>query len=179
MTYNPCINPDKPRGFTLIEIIIVVIIIGIVAGVVGVRLTGTVSDASLMSSARSIAAMMAFARYRAVTDGLNYRVNYDIDMRRCWLSVEKEPAPSPDGDSNPVYNLSGRYQELANGVAIRDITTTRKSNIREGTEYTAFMPDGRAERCILHLTNEKKKVYTIITFKGIGRVKVLDYEFTE
>ncbi|GEM_PF-5488848 len=173
MTSRPYINPGD-RGFTLIEIIIVVIIIAIVAGIVGVRLTGTIGDTSIMSSARGIAAMMAMARYSAITDGLNYRANYDIDARRYWLSVEKEPA-----SSKSEYKLSGRYYELANGVAIRDITTPRQSNIREGTGYTTFMPDGKSEKCILHLMNEKKRVYTIITLKGIGRVKVIDYEFIE
>ncbi len=88
------------RGFTLIEILMVVVILGIVAGVVVVSFTGADRQRGLIREAKRLALVVEMARDESVLSGLEYGLDvlengyqflvYDIDRER-WTALTESP----------------------------------------------------------------------------------------
>lgn len=66
---------DSARGFSLIEILVVVAIMLTVAAVVAPNIMTTVQNVRLRSSASSVAGILQATRMRAVRDNARYRVS--------------------------------------------------------------------------------------------------------
>ena len=72
------------RGFSLIELLIVVSIMGILAGLVLTSFSPSVQD-QLLGAAQIVAADVSFARDLAVTNASTYKITFDIDNDRYVL----------------------------------------------------------------------------------------------
>src|SRR5690349_15636322 len=79
-------------GFTLIEIGLVLLIIGIVITLVVPHFTDQ-SRAALVSQTRKLATVFRFLQDEAVLNGRVYRLNFDLDQQRYFVT-------SADGDAD-------------------------------------------------------------------------------
>lgn len=74
-----------PRGFSLIELLMVIALISIVAGVVLPQFQPTIHD-QLLGVSEIISADLAYARNLAVTNNSTYRVDFDLANDRYVIS---------------------------------------------------------------------------------------------
>ena len=74
------INPSQSSltGFTLIELILVLVIIGFLTSLVAPAITST-TGLRLKTTTKRIAAALRFARSQAVISGSNYRATFDLE----------------------------------------------------------------------------------------------------
>jgi prepilin-type N-terminal cleavage/methylation domain-containing protein len=82
----------KYQGFTLIELILVMVILCTVLGMAGPSLRGFFSQRQIEDAGSSIIALAQYARSQAVCDGRTYRLNFDCDTRTYWLTVQEKGA---------------------------------------------------------------------------------------
>ena len=88
------------QGFTLVEVLMVVVILGIVASVVVVGFTGADRQRGLIREAKRLALVVEMARDESVLSGLEYGLDvledgyqflvYDIDRER-WTTLTESP----------------------------------------------------------------------------------------
>jgi prepilin-type N-terminal cleavage/methylation domain-containing protein len=76
-------NP-KPRGFSLIEIVIVVLMMGIITALM-LSYFETTAPEQLEAAGQIVAADLDYARSLAITRGSKYRVSFDINLQRYVL----------------------------------------------------------------------------------------------
>jgi len=74
------------RGFTLIELMVVLTILVLLAGLMAPSFVRQYHEAKLKSAARDVVGLMQYARSQAVVEGTTYRLNIDREGGRVWIT---------------------------------------------------------------------------------------------
>lgn len=90
--------PALPRptggGFTLLELVVVLVIVGLMVALVVPRLTGPMANLDLKTAAKKVSASLRYARSRAATEKAVYVALFDFDHNR--LTVIDTPLTMND-----------------------------------------------------------------------------------
>jgi len=100
------------RGFTLIELVLVVLIIGLLLALVAPSMGGLLRSQRMDRAARTVAGMLKEARVRAAADARPYRVVIDTEDNTCWLETL-----TPQGFERPQSTV-GKIGELGDNLII-------------------------------------------------------------
>jgi prepilin-type N-terminal cleavage/methylation domain-containing protein len=111
------------RGFTLLEILLVIGLLAIVMAMVMPNLIGDFTRAQLPESARQMRALMQLTRANAMIDGLRYRIRFpredELDgqgsQRQPVVEVEDEPLANPE-QFRPVLASWARDETMLRGI---------------------------------------------------------------
>ncbi len=181
----PCALNDASRrrgaqaGFTLIELGLVILIILVVLGLVVPRFRDR-SYAELVSNARKLAVTMRYLRQEAILNGRTYRLNYDLDQQRYWVTSADE------GDDLSEFvretGVLARGVSLPPSVVISDVVLPLSvGKLYEGLVFTHFYPDGLVDLTVIHLDNGQE-AFTLRVDALTGRVYVTggyqDFDFS-
>jgi type II secretion system protein H len=171
----------RRAGFTLIEILAVVLLIALIAMIVAPGLGFTAAQA-LDDHARTLAADLEFARQRSVMTGVPHRVRLDLDAgtwRLEWeVAAEDEPEPEeepepfatgvlgvargtldlapprrPERAFLPLPAGTGRQARLDPAVFLARVATG-EGVVDRGSVGVAFAPDGTADPAEIVLRDE-------------------------
>src|SRR5436190_15904466 len=85
-------------GFTMIELMVVIVLIGIMTAMILPEMKGTYEDALLRSETRKLADVFSLANSRAITLNQQQRVRIDAKNGRYSIeSASREPAKDAQG----------------------------------------------------------------------------------
>ncbi len=98
------------RAFTLLELILVMLIIAIAAAVVVPSLTEFAVGRSTENAAQQIVNLAQYARTQSISEGRTFRLNFDTQADKIWLTARKE------GTFQPPGNDFGQKYSLAEGM---------------------------------------------------------------
>lgn len=157
----------NPVGFTLLEILLVVVIIAIVVTISTPQFRKTLTSVQLADTTQDIAQCMRFLRSKASTEKKIYQLKFDLAGGRYIAGDESKSIPKgvtialtinpinfyPDGsiDKATVYLFKGKeefYKDVEKAVN-KEFTLGQVQSIAH-TEY----------------------IYTVTTYPSIGRVEV-------
>ncbi len=164
---------DSPSqaGFTLLEITLVIVIISVVITIVMPRLRDT-GKAEMQSQAHRLQMVFRLLRSEAVLNGAAYRLNYDLDRERYWVTPDE--AGSDLADFARSFGSLGRGTQIQDPVEIMDIDLpTLAGKIGQGQIFTVFYPDGSIDPTIIHI-GDGKMAYTLYVNPMSGRLVFVD-----
>jgi prepilin-type N-terminal cleavage/methylation domain-containing protein len=75
------------KGFTLLELIVVMLILSTVLAMAAPSLRGFFGSRQLQDTAAQILALTQFARSQAISEGIIYRLNFNTTQRIYWLTA--------------------------------------------------------------------------------------------
>lgn len=75
------------QGFTLLELIVVMLIISTVLALAAPSLRGFFGSRQLQDTAAQVLALTQFARSQAISEGIIYRLNFNTSQRIYWLTA--------------------------------------------------------------------------------------------
>jgi len=123
---------SRHRGFTLVELMVVLVIIALVMGLVATSMSRSISGAEARTASRKLVSNIRYTRARAIIDK-SERV-FQVDT------------------GNRSYQAPGRKQvQLPDGVDIT-ITTARSEITSEAVSGIRFFPDGGSTGGHIELT---------------------------
>lgn len=157
------LTSDLKKGFTLLELLIVLTIIGIASAIVGITLYGGLGDLKLKSTAKEIAATLRYARSQAISEKRVYFFGLDPEKKYYYMSVWI-PTGSPSSQSS---QLSGegwtRKKTIPEGITLVD----------KDSVYIFFYPLGSSTGGRFSIVNKKGTVWTILTEPATGKVSII------
>jgi prepilin-type N-terminal cleavage/methylation domain-containing protein len=121
-------------GFTLIELILVMVILTVVAGMAAPSLRGLWASSGQDNAAAQMVALANWARGQAVNEGRVYRLNIDEGKREYWLTCQEAEEFVELGSD------FGRVFSLPEEVEVR----VERDDRGEGA-WIEFCPNGRSE----------------------------------
>jgi type II secretion system protein H len=77
------------RGFTLLELILVMVILSTVLAMAAPSLRGFFTSRQTHDTAAQILALTQLARSQAISEGILYRLNFDTRERTYWLTAQR------------------------------------------------------------------------------------------
>ena len=142
-------------GFSLIELIVVMLIASLMIALVPPLFSGTVSHAELRGTAHRLAAALRLTRSRSITEGRERALTVDLAQR--WFSVAG----------------STRKRALPAGVAI-ELLTARRELVSDDRGHIRFYPDGSSSGGSIRLDGGDSGKLVIAVDWFSGGIRVLD-----
>ncbi|MFB3107791.1 MAG: Tfp pilus assembly protein FimT/FimU [Candidatus Binatia bacterium] len=145
-------------GFTLLELMAVIVIMAVMVGFSVPRFRRTFNHLQLQVFANNVARLLAYANQRAVTRGEVLRVHFDVEGRRYWLASVNEA-----GESTRIASKLNRVSSIPLTILLDP----------SGREVN-FYPDGGADRFEMAILNDQQDGYRLVTNVWTGRAKLMD-----
>src|ERR1051325_9832699 len=87
-------------GFTLIELMVVLVLIGIMTAMIVGEMRGTYEDALLRSTSRKMISVINLTQSRAITSHAACRIRLDTRKNRYFIEASNDDKPGPSNGSN-------------------------------------------------------------------------------
>lgn len=169
-------NEKKQQGFTLIELIVVIVIISLITGVGSSMLLGTYKKLNVDKTASNFFLTAKYARMMAVEQQKQYKLCLDVINNAFFLVTTLSDAEGRqigevivrDPYCKPV-TLEGniRFEDIQiTPIALDTITET------EDLPTIIFLPDGTAQPAVVQIGDEKTH-YTLSINPATGRAKLV------
>ncbi len=158
------------RGFTLVELAMVMLVIGIVAAVAMPRVGGMLDRQQMRRTINAMRGTVRYVQARAALTKRVYRLTFNLDkqtMSACYLT-------GTDGECKEEPTRELRQYTFPDAARLLDVVDPTGEKTREGEAVTHFHPTGLAEPSLIHLRGLAQERMTIRIEPIGGRVKVLD-----
>jgi prepilin-type N-terminal cleavage/methylation domain-containing protein len=141
----------KPRGFTLFELVLVMMVLAVIMAMVAPKLAGTARGRRTSDAATQITSLAFYARSQAVTEGRTYRLNIDPSQGTYWLTMQEGP------NFVDPSNGWGIINHLPDGVRYAACDFPQ----RQDGLYSEFKPSGRIDPGYIRIVDEDNQVAEI------------------
>lgn len=166
----------KRCGFTLAEVLVVVVIIGLLAGLGGGIYVGTHKRMLVEKAARDFVLTAQYARIMAIEKQRQYKIQLDAANNGFFLATTQLDEEEGQTEQMIVKNSFCRPVEFEGKVMFEDIqitpiglqTTTEED---EEEQTIVFSPDGTAQSAVIQI-GDGKTHYTVSIFAATGKAKV-------
>ena len=162
MPHSSANSPARVRGFTLLELMVVIVIIGVMTGVIVAEMRGTFEDALLRASARKLMDAANVANARAVARNEAHILTLDLANHR--YSVRRDQQTALEGELDERVRIELRDLEMETAEA----EEPRERNV------IRFLPDGTADPIEILLRDRAGGVLRLRMTTAIARLRVIE-----
>lgn len=164
---------SRRAGFSLVELLMVCVVMAMMALTVGFSLDSMLPKERLNTSVRRLTAEFQTLRSEAISRGLDYYIEYDLDNERYRrvtpFSVEGERFDEDEDEEQDRFK--GPWQELEPGVELIQVSVSGFVT-DTGTAYARFDPRGAAsDHQVVLAQLEYENYYTIEVLALTGTFK--------
>jgi len=157
-------NSPEPRGFTLLELVVVVFLIGLFSLLTVPLLSGP-GDAALTSSARRLAGTVKQLYNESALSGLEGRLIFNLDGGTYTARLRER-----DGTLRPLPG-AGQDGKLRGATRFTAVAVAGRGSVARGEVVTEFSPAGWLPETVIHLQDgERQLTLRLLSFTGITEV---------
>ena len=164
----PTSRTGTKRGFTTIELMVVMVIFVLMSTAVVVSMAPALSDARLRSGTRMIVSVLNYARSYAVAHQTETRVVFDRIENGIMVEAKMRDEKGEEG-LVPLTTSVGKYRRLPRGL---ELAPVEKPGTDEEEDFIGFTQIGQSERAAVVITDSKGRLRRIIVDGITGRCMV-------
>jgi len=153
---KPVRIPKAPgqKGYTLIEIAVVVVLVGVILLLAVPRVQDTVTGDRMRSAVRNLAGAARELRAEAVREQVDHFLHIDLDRRVAWNTRDDMTA-----EVRTVRRSQAR--PLPSGVRIADVALADEGKKNQGEVVIRFFRQGYVQPAAIHLTDDDRTMTLI------------------
>lgn len=170
MSRPPRIVRHGSRGYTFIEIIIVVVILGVVLAGVAPMYRGSMTWVRTDRAVRNIVALLKYGQERAMTDAVEYRLYLDPDRRSYWLT--RLTGFDQEGEKVFAQVTEDRKTPYRLPETLEMERVTARKGDKPGVFYIGLYPHGASDEAAVRLEDRSGREVTIETKGRAGQLSV-------
>ncbi|MGB5217212.1 MAG: prepilin-type N-terminal cleavage/methylation domain-containing protein [Smithella sp.] len=162
----------KNKGFTLVELLLVIVLIGIILVLAVPSLRDTLTGNDLKKSTRLLIGLERKLRAEAVRDQIDYLLCFDLSTASYWVTAS-------DMTSEKQNEMKKQMKQLPAGVKILDIVDDKGKKSSETEVRIKFGKNNVCAPTVIHLGSDEDKMTIVINpFLGITDIydKYIDIE---
>ena len=164
---------SRREGFSLIELIIVLVILSVITALVAPRLTQSLSRMNVESTARRVASALRLARSLAVTEKVTYLAMFDMNADILTVSsyqqtLGEEDSPELEAD----HAVTPKVYMLKDGVHLKEGLALNGDIITTGAFQMAFFPGGGTSGGEVVLGDDEGRSFSVTVDRIAGSVKI-------
>ncbi|HVR86026.1 MAG TPA: prepilin-type N-terminal cleavage/methylation domain-containing protein [Planctomycetota bacterium] len=167
-------------GFTLIELIAVIVIVGLIAMVTVTRLDFLVPKYRLRGAARDVGSVLGLGKAHAAANGKDVYFEVDLARGAYWL-LAAFPKAEP-GDERQVIDVRSRpmeyqpmfEQSLPDGIQFTDVVLGVKDQTNTGHARARLSALGSSTHIILNMRNDEGKEISVRMNGFTGVISYVD-----
>ena len=156
----------EPNGFTLLEMILVLVMMGLIAGLTLPFVVSTLDRIKLQSEVRQIASAIQFTRSEAISRKTLFTFNVDINKSQYWLAIPKQEEVT---QSKPIDET----------VQIMDYQRADET-LTEGIFMILFYPRGNSSGGTIRFKSiddkDEENIYAVTIDPITGKPKIKHLE---
>lgn len=142
-------------GFTLFELIIVLVIISMMSSVVIPRLVDSMGKMNAKTAAKKIAASLRYARARAASEKIPYISVFDFEAGEMAVGKYRE------NGTDYLYNEDRKIYRFPEGVLLKKAVSGNGEEFESDKFYIMFYPNGGSSGGEIFLSDEREEIFTI------------------
>lgn len=158
------VTGQDTRGFTLIELMLVLVVISVLAAVQLPRLTLLLGKSTVRCEAKTLRAFTRAAQGKAVMERREVRLRYSEAQNAYWFEEQSDPVNSPDTYDKPSTGPLGRVIELDSALKLGSGT--------DNQWVMRFTPNGRTEGPSITLQSKDGYLAVLSVNETIHRVSI-------
>jgi len=160
------------RGFTLIELIVVLIVLGVAASIVFPKLGGfLLKEPEPWQSGRKLVRVARYAHEWAVTTESALSLHIDMETGNYWVADQ-----AAEGGASEQTRGRGLRGRLADEVKITDVQWPGDDRVTEDVLVIEFRPDGWNDSVAVRMTSSDAKTVEIVFGERLGEVELVSEE---
>jgi len=169
------------RGFTLIELMLVLLIMGTFAAMILPSVATSVRSNSLDATTGKVHELLNFASLAAISRHKPVVLNIDTERRRCWVTVRTTSLPWIEYEQEQPQTRTLTTIEIPDGTHILVTRPESPSSFPTSSgpwETITFQSDGSSEDAIIELTDQNGELREIQLVGSTGEVIVKEEEIS-
>ncbi len=148
------IRSSNQKGYTLIELAVVIVLIGVVLLMAIPRVQDTLSQDGMRSAIRHLSGMARELKANAVREQVDHYLHLDLDNRLVWNTRDDMTAENRTLRRNQA-------RSLPSGVRITDVALVDAGKKNKGEVIIRFFSQGYVQPTAIHLTDDNR-IMTLI-----------------
>ena len=156
------------RGFTLIELVMVVVIMGLLMMVTVTKIDFLVPKYRLRGAAREVASAFKLGKARAASSGKDVYLEIDLSQGRYWLLVafpKQTEGGAPDVEPRGMEYEPILESALPDGVEFTDVVFGPREKVERGVARVRLAPFAMSTHTIVNLRNKEDR-HAAVKFNG-------------
>jgi len=163
MTSATGARPKRPsRGFTVTELMVVMLIMTMLAGIAVPRFVGSLREERLRTASRIVATMVLLARGRAASEARLTELQFDYDRGTIDVVRLGDAQPGEEPQWEPMPDSLAQEQKLPEGVTLYYVGPDPSSAERTRETELDYRPDGSAEAAYIVLRGYGEAVRVVV-----------------
>ena len=156
-----CLLPSAfPHGFTMIELLLVVVIIGIAIGVTMPSMVSSIQGQRLKSAARTMVTVARYARSMAVLKQTDLTLSFNLATGQIDLTSTNVTLP--------------RFTRMIEGVNVASVKVEGRDDATEGFCAVNFKRNGLCQPFTVKIIDRRGN-YVVVKVDALAGVKTTEY----